>query len=1181
MNENFATGLGMFLLRAGILLACFWAAFGCLRSNPRARVMLCRVVSVAVILLPLVGFLPVPAVLNLPAVRHPAIETPLPPPAPVVPVEAPLPRAQDNTIPVHAGASAPAAVPVQPPPQATPRPWKFPQFSVPNLLVTTWSAGVFLLMAGWVVGFLLARRLAASAQTVPEWVHEAAARLCAQMGIRGKVDIGAVGETCSPLLIGPGHLILLPRHLVSEGGTDDAHAALAHELVHIKQRDWHWSQWLHFVTILSWPLPPAWFLRRAHDAASELVCDRVAAESAGGAEAYAGSLARQSLQAIGNPRLATVPMLRKSGIRRRIDLLLSGVALPSLSQRAILCTALLALLAAGLLGGLQLARAANNQSKKENAAAADARIKKEVETFTTRLDKKSDLKLGPEQCAEIIRGIRADLEKVPQPEQAWIALWLDDGSQKHMLKLPLDLWYHNDPLYSQDELLDICRQVDPETWMTVLKEERLPGDDPAHRNFRYSSAFRFILYHADVLLRPQDAEALIKLNSGKDASPWWLIAAAKVQPAKAVEILQPAFAEFPDADRQLELCTALWQACGESQAAFIVDKFYGFAAAKPDFPGSAGPEYTFISDIAWIKNPPARRLIAAILQDKRLDVLGTNSTNAWTLVQIVRAVNGWSGKPVVSDAEIGKALSGKETTDANLQMRKELLDRMRDSVPQWVNAANEAPAPEPSPAQHLDLEKEFEKFAGESAYFEINDVLYRQEPYISGATAEENAKYTAFIKHFLSIHATKDQLIPLLKQPTDYPPGPKIRTLVIAALATLDDPAVLPAIADFLPDGSPTFSRREMQAQRAQTGPPHPKTDVTVGENAQEALFYWLDPAGYTGYQFLGRREESQKSRKEFDEYWSKHKYRAYCASWFAVRMKKMRSTPVMQGTTPIFPDQSAEIKRSVRADLEKVPEPDKTWIALWLNHESPGALYSQAELLEMCRKLGPDALMGALKQQRSVSDDPDIQHGNSGTRSDFTALAQFILQNAGALLRPEDSAALVNFGGSAYSSPLWFVAAAQLQPAKAVEILRGAMEKLPGDPTLAAALWKTGGESQAGFLADQFYAVALNGDVMRNGWGGEFIDAVSPEENPPARKLFAAILQDKRLDDLKLDWRTFRSLAKRINSWAPQPVVSDEEINKATEGEGGKGGNPGPLHLELKMTLLHRMRDSAPQWNN
>lgn len=71
------------------------------------------------------------------------------------------------------------------------------------------------------------------------------------------------------------------------------------------------------------------------------------------------------------------------------------------------------------------------------------------------------------------------------------------------------------------------------------------------------------------------------------------------------------------------------------------------------------------------------------------------------------------------------------------------------------------------------------------------------------------------------------------------------------------------------------------------------------------------------------------------------------------------------------------------------------------------------------------------------------------------------------------------------------------------------------------------------------------------------------------------------RLDDLKLDSSTFRSLAKRVNSWAPQLVVSQEEMDKATESEGIKGGTPGPHHLELKMTLLHRMRDTAPQWNH
>ena len=369
--SDLAVGLGLFLLRAAALLVCFWGVYGLLGSHPRARVALCRIVSVAIVLLPLIHFLPMPEIVSVPRLHAERVREMLPrleilPAGGTIRASAPPaghpPRANDFT-----PAAAADGPPIQPVSVKMPKP---AELSISGMLIGAWLGVAGLLAGRWGVLLFMARSLARRAESPPPRVSALAVDLCGELGIRRALALGVTDAVCSPVLLGPAPVILLPPRL----GEEDARAALAHELVHFRRGDWHWSQWMHVVAILVWPVPLGWPLRRAHDAASEVVCDHVSAALIGGAESYAGSLARQSLRAVGRFNSATLPMLRRSGIRARIERLLSGVELPSLSRRVVLVAGASTVLVCTALGGFRLARAAdeaaNSARKKPEPAAA-------------------------------------------------------------------------------------------------------------------------------------------------------------------------------------------------------------------------------------------------------------------------------------------------------------------------------------------------------------------------------------------------------------------------------------------------------------------------------------------------------------------------------------------------------------------------------------------------------------------------------------------------------------------------------------------------------------------------------------------------------------------------------------------------------------------------------------------
>jgi beta-lactamase regulating signal transducer with metallopeptidase domain len=347
MNDHFTGGPIVWLAQATLLLVCFWAAYGVLKFHPRARVILCRTISVALLLLPLLTLVPVPPIMHIPVREMPNAIINLNVAAIVPTSTVESSRSTRDTLPV--GDTVRSG-----PLHASSR---LPVITLAEALMTLWLLGSALLLIRWVAALKMALRLVRSAQEPPEWAGEIQAEIASHLNLTTQVGLRVIDDAGSPLLLGPRPVILLPRQLLEEDAQDDFVPSLTHELVHVKEFDWWWSQWLHVVAAMLWPVPSIWFLRSAHDSSAEIVCDNIAASLVGGTELYAGTLARQSLHSLGRPRLACIPMLRRSGIRQRIDLLLSGFALPAFSRRSMVMTGLLALLACGVLSSIRVAAA--------------------------------------------------------------------------------------------------------------------------------------------------------------------------------------------------------------------------------------------------------------------------------------------------------------------------------------------------------------------------------------------------------------------------------------------------------------------------------------------------------------------------------------------------------------------------------------------------------------------------------------------------------------------------------------------------------------------------------------------------------------------------------------------------------------------------------------------------------
>ena len=256
--------------------------------------------------------------------------------------------------------------------------------------------------------------------------------------------------------------------------------------------------------------------------------------------------------------------------------------------------------------------------------------------------------LQPEYQEDINR-VLTEINALPPAERAWTQLYVRRGDLT-------DKWGN---YFVDANCVASLQAVGPDRIVEFLQRKRVTDDpdlwfDDGKRLHIYVGMAGFVLRHAKVLLRPQDAPIL--LDCGKDpvlssftGASRWAAAAAELtsqnDPAAAKSIIDAARQRFPPQgnigeEQQVILIGALWRIAGMSEKQGIVDWFYNSYDGPVDF----------LRQVHEAQRPDTRALLATIVADPRFD-----RTNFRTLEALLRIVNKGLPEPLVGQQEISDA----------------------------------------------------------------------------------------------------------------------------------------------------------------------------------------------------------------------------------------------------------------------------------------------------------------------------------------------------------------------------------------------------------------------------------------------------------------------------------------------------------------------------------------------
>jgi len=196
-------------------------------------------------------------------------------------------------------------------------------------VIFVWLSGVGLTLLRLLSGLAAVRKIArASARIEYGPLAASAAAACRTFTMSRPIDFRqATLPGVAPVPMGWGFLhptVILPAE-AAQWPPEQAHAALLHELAHIKRQDWLVQMFIHLVCALYWFHPLVWLAaRQAHRESEHASDDLVLAAGLGQAD-YAGHLLNvaRSARAFRGTPIAAVALVRPSALNRRVSAILA------------------------------------------------------------------------------------------------------------------------------------------------------------------------------------------------------------------------------------------------------------------------------------------------------------------------------------------------------------------------------------------------------------------------------------------------------------------------------------------------------------------------------------------------------------------------------------------------------------------------------------------------------------------------------------------------------------------------------------------------------------------------------------------------------------------------------------------------------------------------------------------
>lgn len=294
---------------------------------------------------------------------------------------------------------------------------------------------------------------------------------------------------------------------------------------------------------------------------------------------------------------------------------------------------------------------------------------------------------------EALAKIRADIDKLPPRDRAWVLFWL--GSRRGE--------YSAEYFFKNDEIVQAGKAIGAADLLAMLAGDNPSGDPDLASKNKEPSGGRWmqvlVLEHSAELLEPKMAQRLLELGEKeKEQLASWSIAAARLAPERSAAILDKALAELTykyGGHERARLAVEMWRSQGLKKSRELLDWFYGekIGAAFGYFSSHA----FFIRQVGQGSDAATKTFFARLLDDPRFTGCDWQSVLA-----LNEQIGRWTQTPVLSEEEIrnNNPAAGAdfeahlasahamypEGTQRSLHILAERRFRLRASLTDWAPA---------------------------------------------------------------------------------------------------------------------------------------------------------------------------------------------------------------------------------------------------------------------------------------------------------------------------------------------------------------------------------------------------------------------------------------------------------------------------------------------------------------